>query len=353
MLVEDIAAIKNGRLIARDRDPEEKWITIKGHHVLVSGSGEILQGGFPGMEEGKKIETEKKEKTKIEEWRERTEEIERRLAQKYQQKEKTEEKKEKTKTYTKEDDAAFESGKIKSFEDFHGGINTVFKGEIDGGGTGLLKFVEDEKDVEVLREYESELDCDLRACPQAHREVLASKIDQILGLGIVPLTVIKKDSKKGIGSCQRFVDGLEEGQIPKDDLKGKEQAFQAAVFDKIIGSADRHGANYGLDSNGSVVLIDNGLSFVGKPQKSEAGDYDKFVLGFGFDMKINSKTIPPGLQKEIKKQTDKIVESKAQIDSVFREFKLPEKEQKAFWKRVGSLQKGKWSRVKNSAEDYE
>jgi len=103
----------------------------------------------------------------------------------------------------------------------------------------------------------------------ADREVLASRIDQEMGLGLVPRTEFRTINGER-GSVQFFVDGTEEahallGRYSGADLEQHmktDEMYRASVFDQLIGNTDRHTGNM-LFKDGVPALIDNGLAFPG------------------------------------------------------------------------------------------
>lgn len=88
----------------------------------------------------------------------------------------------------------------------------------------------------------------------ADREVAASELDEILGLGIVPPTV-KRDIDGETGMVQQFVETLDSVEVDQDSVYG------LAILDIATGNTDRHSGNVLVDKNRKVVAIDQGLSF--------------------------------------------------------------------------------------------
>lgn len=95
--------------------------------------------------------------------------------------------------------------------------------------------------------------------PLAHREVLASRFDEALGIGQVPKTVLREVNGR-MGSVQHWI----EDTVPAGDsvyLKvSPDDMYKTTVFDYVIGNTDRHGKNI-LFKDNKPVLIDNGFSF--------------------------------------------------------------------------------------------
>lgn len=101
-----------------------------------------------------------------------------------------------------------------------------------------------------------------------HREVAASLVDELLGLGVVPQTVYARFasphfSREKIGSLQAYMRGLtplERTNSPLLDTIPLKQIQSLILLDIIIGNLDRHRHNI-LIAPGALVVIDHGLSF--------------------------------------------------------------------------------------------
>jgi len=95
-------------------------------------------------------------------------------------------------------------------------------------------------------------------------EVAAYKIDRMLGLNMVPPTVVKEiDGQKG--SLQLWVDGCRLYEdVEGDDhetVSWEQQMSRMRVFDTVIGNWDRGPRNYMVDDEWNVVLIDHSQAF--------------------------------------------------------------------------------------------
>lgn len=95
-------------------------------------------------------------------------------------------------------------------------------------------------------------------------EVAAYEVDRMLGLDMVPPTVVKEINGEK-GSLQLWVDGCKLYEdIEGDDhmsLSWEHQISQMRVFDTIIGNWDRGPRNYMVDDVWNVVLIDHSQAF--------------------------------------------------------------------------------------------
>jgi len=105
----------------------------------------------------------------------------------------------------------------------------------------------------------------------AERENLAYEIDNKLGIGMTPPTVMR-DFGKGRGSAQRWIDDASEESGWYGRKLSPEENFKINLFDYIIGNTDRHSGNYlRLKASGNPVLIDHGYSFPDPKMGSQIG----------------------------------------------------------------------------------
>jgi uncharacterized repeat protein (TIGR03843 family) len=94
----------------------------------------------------------------------------------------------------------------------------------------------------------------------AAREVLTYEVSQIMGLGVVPETVLA-EGPAGPGSVQRFVD-LDEEFDPVPLINGVDPAlWPIAVLDVVCNNADRKVGHVLRASSGRLFGIDHGLTF--------------------------------------------------------------------------------------------
>ncbi|MGD0743374.1 MAG: SCO1664 family protein [Acidimicrobiales bacterium] len=95
------------------------------------------------------------------------------------------------------------------------------------------------------------------------REIAAFELDQVLGLGVVPTTVLRGDAPLGEGSLQRFIEAdFTEHYFSLRQLDQHRETLQViAGFDLLANNADRKGGHLLIDHAGRVWAIDNGLSF--------------------------------------------------------------------------------------------
>lgn len=108
-------------------------------------------------------------------------------------------------------------------------------------------------------------------------EASAYEISEILGLGLVPATKRIDLGETGFGSHQKRIEDLttmrdmeyEYGGIGAAEFLKKlrdnnsaDTLAQATAFDDIIGEGDRNVGNFGVDSQGSLWLIDHNHAFL-------------------------------------------------------------------------------------------
>jgi hypothetical protein len=161
--------------------------------------------------------------------------------------------------------------------------------ELEGGtnlGMKIIQLKDDGRAIFKPQEGEFGTRDDIEEGTFFKRERAAYVVDRMLGLGIMPATVIREVNGK-IGSCQQFVENgktmLEEiyenmaqrfhtrdvEKITKAQFHELKQEFYARhaagfqslkVFDVAILNSDRHDNNF-LIQDGKIVPIDHGLSF--------------------------------------------------------------------------------------------
>lgn len=132
----------------------------------------------------------------------------------------------------------------------------------------------------------------------ARREVAACLLSQVMGIGLVPVTVLVGDGPQGPGSMQRWIDDDVESPLIRADvtehlpphwhgfLLGVDEddreiglahsphpALRAlALFDAVVNSADRKGGHVlvgpdpDLGGTAHVWAVDNGLTFHTDPK---------------------------------------------------------------------------------------
>jgi len=235
----------------------------------------------------------------------------------------------------------FSKNKVAGMKELGGGINKCYKVQIAGDGKGVLKFQDDEGTDEHLRDFKRAVleatGTDLDACSQMHRELLASEIDDILKSDLVPKTV-SKEVEGRVASVQKFVPDLKLGfrNIVAFGKPGVESTlYDAMVFDRLIGSCDRHAKNVGVQLKRKIKFIDNGYTFAKNPDKAWNGDFFTMARKTGYDFNLKEDSNEYAITA--KKFSDRAYRSKKTIDRLFEEHGLPHGERQAFWDRATEL----------------
>jgi hypothetical protein len=117
-------------------------------------------------------------------------------------------------------------------------------------------------------------------------EVAAYELDRLLGLNMVPPTVVREIDEE-IGSLQLWVEGCHlyedvQDQVPQDD-RWNRQMSRMRLFDRLIGNGDRGPRNFLVDAAWNIVLIDHSQAF----QSSE--ELDSAMLPGRFDRELVEK----------------------------------------------------------------
>ncbi len=98
------------------------------------------------------------------------------------------------------------------------------------------------------------------------REVAAYVVNEALGWGIVPPTVLRNGPEYGVGSVQLFVDS--DPEVHYFMLRGTDNMplKRIATFDLVINNADRKGGHVLRDRNDHLWGIDHGIAFHAEPK---------------------------------------------------------------------------------------
>ncbi|MBT4763189.1 MAG: hypothetical protein HOO06_15960 [Bdellovibrionaceae bacterium] len=101
-------------------------------------------------------------------------------------------------------------------------------------------------------------------------EVLAYRLDKLLGLNIVPLTFFYNHPKYGRGSMQYYIKNVKKN----DSARGRDVNFRKYgypknqngmwLLDYLLNNMDRHGYNWFKRPGGHVVAIDHDSSLNGR-----------------------------------------------------------------------------------------
>ena len=100
----------------------------------------------------------------------------------------------------------------------------------------------------------------------AIREAIVYQIDRVVGLGLVPKTMVIDDTINGMrydGSVQEWIQDAVDGyQIDKFTLEQKINFERLRIFDFVIGNSDRHLENVLFTKDGGLHAIDNNACLI-------------------------------------------------------------------------------------------
>lgn len=145
-------------------------------------------------------------------------------------------------------ESVLEKGEIESIEDYAEGYWPIQRVKIKDDGIALFKIETEEPESAYYARSEY--------------EIIARKLDDFLGLGMVPLS-----AKRVIGTDRGVMEQFIDDAKPATSLAAywpeattKEELIKAAVFDYLIGAKDRHLANFLINSKtGKIWLIDHAV----------------------------------------------------------------------------------------------
>ncbi len=136
--------------------------------------------------------------------------------------------------------------------------------------------------------------------PGLHRrEVAARVLDDALGWGLVPETVLREYAPYGTGSMQRVVD--EDGRSHyftlREDTHWLPLLRKLAAFDVVANNADRKSGHV-LHAEGTLWAIDHGLTFHEEPKlRTVIWDFagDPLAADVAGDLRRLAEQLPPAL----------------------------------------------------------
>lgn len=116
------------------------------------------------------------------------------------------------------------------------------------------------------------------------REAIAYQIDKIVGLGLVPKTMVIDDTIGNVrydGSVQEWIKDAKDGyQIDKFNEEEKKDFERLKVFDFVIGNSDRHLENVLFTNNGKMHAIDNNASLIISKDEDILSFSDSIIVFF-------------------------------------------------------------------------
>ncbi len=114
--------------------------------------------------------------------------------------------------------------------------------------------------------------CDIRHYWMANnpdtpiREAIAYQIDKIVGLGLVPKTMVIDDTVNNVrydGSIQEWIKDARDGyQIDKFTPDERRNYERLRIFDFVIGNSDRHLGNVLFTDNGKMYAVDHNACLI-------------------------------------------------------------------------------------------
>ena len=101
-------------------------------------------------------------------------------------------------------------------------------------------------------------------------EIAAYRLDQMLGLGMVPPTV-EREYQREVGSAQLWVENCKllkqvDPNASKDIAAWNRQVYRQRVWDNLTGNIDRNAGNLLVDSEFNLILIDHSRAFANTMQ---------------------------------------------------------------------------------------
>ena len=118
----------------------------------------------------------------------------------------------------------------------------------------------------------------------AIREAIAYQIDKIVGLGLIPKTMVIDDMINDIrydGSVQEWIKDAKDGyQIDKFTDAEKKDFERLRVFDFVIGNSDRHLENVLFTNDGKMHAIDHNASLIISQDEDILSFPDSIIIFF-------------------------------------------------------------------------
>ena len=141
------------------------------------------------------------------------------------------------------------SGEIEVTHRLVDASNATLFGRIEGFGEVIYKPIAGERPL-----------WDFPDGTLADREVAAYKVSEILGLNVVPMTVLR-EGPFGPGMVQRWVSIDPDADIIAFGQGGDAQLRLMTLFDAVINNTDRKFGHLLLDLHGRLFGCDHGVTF--------------------------------------------------------------------------------------------
>jgi len=150
------------------------------------------------------------------------------------------------------------------------------------------------------------------------REAAAYEVCKFLGWDYCPETVIREHDGE-VGSFMRFAEGAECGsQYGMLDLGDREDVYNMAFYNIVIGNTDRHGKNW-MYRDGKPVAIDHGLAF------HDVRNHEPSFRSI-FVKHLDGKRIPDRLIEK----GEKLLQRKDELASILSEYISPDEVESVF-----------------------
>ncbi|MFN3532286.1 MAG: hypothetical protein ACK41Q_07215 [Candidatus Brocadia sp.] len=118
----------------------------------------------------------------------------------------------------------------------------------------------------------------------AIREAIVYQIDKIVGLGLVPKTMVIDDTIGDVrydGSVQEWIKDAKDGyQIEKFSEEAKKDFERLKVFDFIIGNSDRHLGNVLFTDDNKLHAVDNNACLIIDKDEDILSFSDSIIIFF-------------------------------------------------------------------------
>lgn len=147
---------------------------------------------------------------------------------------------------------ALTTGRFLDIERIHRGSNAVFAVQVESPSGPVRAIYKPARGERPL--------WDFPAGTLHRREVATFVLDQALGWGFVPTTVLRRDAPLGRGSLQEWVEAPPDGAaVERRHLEV--ELRRLAVLDLLANNADRKGVHLLLDRQLKLRAIDHGVTF--------------------------------------------------------------------------------------------
>lgn len=118
----------------------------------------------------------------------------------------------------------------------------------------------------------------------AIREAIVYQIDKVVGLGLVPKTMVIDDTIDNVrydGSVQEWIKDAKDGyQIDKFTDEERRDFERLKIFDFIIGNSDRHLGNVLFTNDGMMHAIDHNATLIINKDEDILSFQDSIILFF-------------------------------------------------------------------------